>query len=362
MVAAGSGSCASAVVSDQYNIPSETEYQWNLDNGIELWKNAGPELQYLGQHSIHLNYSLYNNQPAPCGCAPNTVTLPVNSRRPDLNWGQKRILYDGATSTYHALTVNYRQRMVHGLTANVSYTWAQNLDEENYANGGGSPMWQGNEKLDYGNSTQGNIRHRIVTSFTYALPSLAHRNFLLQESMGGWQVNGIITMASAPYVNITLSTDWANTGQPGQSARMNWVHAPNGRIGQGCTKAVLLSEPYGTNTPSCVDATAYAIPAQYTYGNAHKNDLPGVSGTFSDDLSLFKTFKLYERVNFQLRAEAFNALNHANMGTPGGSFSVTAKGTAAAPLPPSVTTSGTFGQAGIGSAGRTVQLSGRINF
>ena len=356
-----------AAFGDAYHPPSEQMQQWNLDNGIQLWKNAGLELQYLGSHSIHLDESNYAaNQPQPTGGAPDsqaTGSAYINAHRPDQNFGQKRVFVDDSAATYEALTTVFRQRLSHGLSASVSYTWAHSFDEVNNADNSGSAMWQGHLKLEYGPSTNGDFRNNVVTAFTYALPSFAHSNYLVQEAAGGWQVNGVITMQSAPPINISTGTDWADTAVLGAAQRMNWAHAGNDHVGAGCTKKVLLTEPYGSNTPSCIDATAYAIPQQYTYGNMHRNDLRGVNGTFSNNLSLFKTFRLYEQVNFQLRMEAFNALNHANMGNPSGTFTINAVGTAAAPQPPTDTQSSTFGQAGIASgSGRTVQLGGRLNF
>ena len=177
---------------------------------------------------------------------------------------------------------------------------------------------------DWGNASA-DIRHKAVLSFSYSLPSFSGRNLLIQETAGGWQVNGIVTVQSGtPYnVSISSSTDWVNVGVPQAAAseqRPNWVHTPK----QSCNKQSLLSEPYGTSTVSCVDITAYAAPTRFTYGNLHRYDLHG-PGSWSNNLSLFKNFKIHEQTNFQLRVEAFNALNHANVGNPSNiSFNETA--------------------------------------
>ena len=82
-------------------LPSETMYQWNVDNGVELWRNAGLELQYLGTHSIHLNTNLYPNQPTP---GVGNQTLSVNARRPDQNFGSVRVADNTANAAYNGLT------------------------------------------------------------------------------------------------------------------------------------------------------------------------------------------------------------------------------------------------------------------
>jgi len=377
-------------------LPSETMYQWNLDTGIELWKNAGLEFQYLGSHSIHLNTNFYPNQPQPAGAnyyynpTTNTynatggngyspvsnsssATTGINVRRPNQNFGQVRVADNVASAAYDGLTTVFRQRMSHGVTANISYTWAHALDESSDANSSGACMYEGptggNDdcKLDWGNASS-DVRNKIVGSVTYALPKFQHQNILLQEAAGGWQINGIVTLQSGAPINISFGgTDWAATGVPqsgGAPQRPNWVHP--GKV--TCNKQSLLAEAYGANTTSCVDITAYAAPARFTYGNMHRNDMYG-PGAISNNISVFKNFKIYKQANFQIRAEAYNALNHANAGTPG-NITLTPSPVSSTPGSTGYTqgtlaassSSSAFGYPTAAGAGRIVQLAGKINF
>ncbi len=346
-------------------LPLETMYQWNVDNGVELWRNAGIEFQYLGSHSIHLDTNYYPNQPAAHGPV-NTSAVSVNQLRPNQNFGVIRVAANIATATYEGLTTVFRQRGSHAMNLNLSYTWAHALDESADANGSGTTMIQGNAKADYSNANS-DIRHKAVLSFNVGLPTLAGKNFLVQEALGGWQVNGIVGVQSGTPFNVSLgSNDWAYTGVPQTSQapqRLNYVHAPK----QNCNKGTLLSEPYAANQSlSCVDITAYAAPTRFTYGNVHRNDLHG-PGQWSNNLSLFKNFKIHEEMNIQLRLEAFNALNHTNVGNPQNiTFNIT----------PGSTTFGNplytvgalsnganaFGNPTTQGAGRTVQIAGKFNF
>jgi hypothetical protein len=60
---------------------------------------------------------------------------------------------------------------------------------------------------------------------------------------------------------------------------------------------------------------AFMLPAPGTYGNLGRGVLTG-PGLAELDLSLFKNIALTERLKLQIRSEFFNALNHANFGTP----------------------------------------------
>ena len=62
------------------------------------------------------------------------------------------------------------------------------------------------------------------------------------------------------------------------------------------------------------DASAFAFPAPGQDGIG-RNVFTG-PGFWNLDLGLTKNFNLTERMRMQLRAEAFNALNHPNFDTP----------------------------------------------
>ncbi len=72
-----------------------------------------------------------------------------------------------------------------------------------------------------------------------------------------------------------------------------------------------------------INTAAFAIPAQYTYGNLGR-DRMRTDPFYNLDFSIFRAFPITERFRAELRAEAFNILNHpiygipnANVGRPG---------------------------------------------
>jgi hypothetical protein len=310
-------------------------YQWNLDFGQEIWRNAGLELQYLGSRTIHLDESFYPNQPQPS-------PIPFSqSRRPNPAIGQIRDIFNDGFATYNGLTAVLRQRVTHGLSANLSYTWSHSMDTSDSSNDGGSAMWQGRIKLDYGDSLF-DIRNRFVGTVTYALPNMDQSNFWVRQAIGGWQANAIVDLRTGAALNITLNSDLANIGNVGGPQRPNFVH-----IGKTTCSRATVTGPGGSITNSCIDATAYANPTAGTFGNLHRNAIhvPGVANT---NFSLFKNFPIKENVAFQLRGEAFNVFNHPNPGNPNTVFGGPSFGF--------ITGSNTnFGA-------RVLQLAGKINF
>jgi hypothetical protein len=58
-----------------------------------------------------------------------------------------------------------------------------------------------------------------------------------------------------------------------------------------------------------------ALLNQFTYGTFGRNSLRG-PGAFNTNLSLSKVFRLRERLDVELRGDAFNLFNHAEFSNP----------------------------------------------
>ena len=109
----------------------------------------------------------------------------------------------------------------------------------------------------------------------------------------------------------------------------------------------------------------FVNPADFTFGNVGRV-LPDVRtpGTVNFDLSLIKDTFITERVNVQFRAEAFNFLNHVNLGGRGDFFSTVAAGldTRFRAGPDGKNRSATFGTIISAQAARIVQFGLKIIF
>ncbi len=298
----GTLGCYTTVFNDNFRLPTPRLYQWNLDTGTELWRNAGLEMQYLGSRAIDLDHSLYPNQPLPVD--PRVDGRSTNVRRPNQLFGQIRQIQNDGFSTYHALNVALRQRLSYGLDMTLGYTWAKAMDTSPDANGGGTLMNQNNIRQDYGKANW-DIRNRFVGVVSYTFPELRGKNLAVRSVAGGWQANTIVTLQGGQPFNIGISNDQANAGNVGTQRPSEIA---SGR--QTCTRSNAIS---GTR---CIQtAGVYTLPALGTYGSTHRNDLTG-PGYANTNLSVFKSFPLYERIALQLRLEAFNVFNHANPGNP----------------------------------------------
>ena len=301
---AGAPSAHPNVFTENPYLPTPRMYQWNLGVERELWKNAGFELQYLGSHSLHLDRSYYNNQPVVLG--PGSV----QSRRPNQLWGRIRTIQNDEIANYHGLTAIFRQRVTRGIQVLASYTWSHTLDISSDSNDGGFPMNAYDWHRDYG-SANWDIRHRFVASFIYDLPGLKNQNWLVRGALGGWQINDITTIQSGTHFDVEIAKDLANVGRGHQ--RPDLVGKPSAECNAG-------------HLNGCIDSSAFALPAPYTFGNFSRNYFSG-PGLVNTDFSLVKNFPIKERAKFQFRAEFFNAFNHPQFANPDGTFGTGSFGT-----------------------------------
>ena len=191
--------------------------------------------------------------------------------------------------------------------------------------------------MDWGPSDY-NKTNMIVLNEVYQLPFgsgrtyLHQSNTLVQGVAGGWMLGSIVTLNSGAPFDVFAGGDIANTGSPGQRAER--------------TGAAPYSGPGVVQSRSdWLNRAAFAQPAQYTFGNEHRNDLVGPRYD-NFDLNLSKNFPLYERSTLQFRSEFFNIFNHTNLSNPDDTF-----------------TDGTFGKilTATGS-GREIQFALKVLF
>ena len=147
-----------------------------------------------------------------------TTPLYLGSR-PDTRYGGIYQAENGVNSYYNALAVQLRKRFSHGLQADLSYTWAHEIDD-GQSNGSGALFftsasnwtYNGNYKADKGNGAL-DQRHRLVFSFVW-LPQVTKRSDAFSKYvLNNWQLSTITTMQSGRPTNTFLrTTDTPVTG------------------------------------------------------------------------------------------------------------------------------------------------------
>src|SRR6185369_6349485 len=147
------------------------------------------------------------------------------------------------------------------------------------------------------------IRHRFALSSVYALPSWKDSGFV-NALTKNWRLSAIYQLQTGFPFTISVFGDTANAGT---------------LLGEHPIRANYTGQPVFNSNTGTADAwfnpAAFSTPAAFTFGNVGRNSVYG-PGLQTLDLALQREFAITEVVKLQIRAEAFNALNHSNLGTP----------------------------------------------
>jgi hypothetical protein len=292
-------------------------YSLTLEGQIR--SNMVASIAYAGSQSRHLtsgvgggndiNWPVPVVAPSVAGCLPagqnaaasyqfdpciNGGTVSSNYTRPYLGYSTINYQYDEGTGNYNSLqtALNYRAGPSE-LT--VAYTLSKTLATVG-GHGSGSTTSQGsgpqnprNWAGEYGPPSY-DFRNNVSATWVYPIPFGNKGNELLQQTLGHWSIQGLVLHQSGFALSPGL-----NLPTEGLASRPNLV-GTNRKVGS-------LNEWF--------DTTAFAAPAYGTYGNASNGSIRG-PGYTSVNVSLYKTFPLPAHFNLQVRAEAFNVLNHPN--------------------------------------------------
>ncbi len=332
--------------------PAEYVQQWNLSVQKSLGKDTSVEVGYLGSRGFHLQRAhLINNAPpgpGPLGprrpfktltFVPNTQLQPssVDAVIQSLTFPVSTInlLENSAQSWYDAGYINVRRRYSHGLSLLANYTYAKNLTN---APDFRSPMDessipQNDNDLPAEKGPACDIRHRFALSSVYDIPAMRRAEWTRMITQN-WHLAAIYQYQTGMPFTISVFGDTANAGTV---------------LGENPIRGNLTGVPiFGPGTHTAAEwfnPAAFAAPPAYTFGDVGRNSVYG-PGMQTLDVAVERAFRITEKTSFQFRAEAFNALNKVNLGTPNRYVNEPQFGTITMAMTP----------------GRIMQLSARFSF
>lgn len=284
--------------------------QWNFGVQQQVGSNTVLTANYVGSHGGRLDLGPYANTaltPGP-GNPQDRAPFPFITPTP----------FDRSTgrSSYNALQVSMDGRSVHGLTYLISYTWSKAMDI-------GCTGWYGvegcsiqdpyNMNKDRGPAAT-DLPQILSASWVYQLPfgqgrKYTSSNGILNHIIGGWGLNGILSLSSGQPYDVGVSGDIANTGNVGCCSgyyeRLNLVGD---------------ATPAHQSPAEWLNPAAFQVPAQFTFGTLGRDALR--SDWFKNlDLSLFRQFPITERTRLEFRFEGFNVTNTPVWAIPDRNFS-----------------------------------------
>ena len=263
------------------------------------------------------------------------------------NFGNINYSFNGPTSDYHSMQVQYQTRLIRGLQGLVNYTWSHTIDEVSSDSFSVS--------LDKGNASF-DIRHNLSAALSYDLPGLKSGTFLDWISRG-WSISSIVHAQSGRPVDlfagaVILEDGTSLLARPdyvsGQPLYIDDPNVPGGR----------RFNPSAFAPPPAFPAPFQNVSKrQGTFGRNVLRELP----IYQVDMALGRNFVLREKLRLELKGEVFNVFNHPMFSSYG-----TFVGSSTFGIPTTTLSNalGVFGLNAIYQLGgpRSIQLSARIAF
>ena len=275
--------------SDQYNVGIQRS--WGTNSVLSL--------NYVGSQNHREQLQMTGNAALTPGPGDPQLRAPFSYIAPQAGY-----VKSSGKSNYNALQLSAQGRSISGLSYIVAYTYSKVIDLgcDMYAS---SCDIQDPYHIQNDRSVAGfDLPHIVSAGIVYDLPfgrgkRWSSRSGVLDRLMGGWQVNGILTMSSGLAYDVQAPVEIENTNNFNGTLRAN-----------------IVGDPYAGATPlHPINVAAFAVPAPYTFGDMGRNSLRS-DWHRNLDLSLFRHFRITESKQLEFRAEAFNLTNTPVFGIP----------------------------------------------
>ncbi|PYS37820.1 MAG: hypothetical protein DMG14_19960 [Acidobacteria bacterium] len=310
----------------QYNMKDPTKIGYNLSIQRQVASQTAVTVAYAGSHSYHQLNGNNGNNALPSEIRNGRKYFAPNSPRRNPNIGQIQFwVTPEGSSQYHSLQVGLNRRFASGLQLQGSYTYAKNTNNADGVFGryldisSTVPQDPDDWRSDWGLAGI-DIRNYFSFNYTYDLPFARNRTGAAGKFLGGWQMNGILTLADGTPVTITTGFNRSRNGATGQQISdrpdllPGFSNNPVKGVSKGCP-GVPADAKLGT-PDMYFDPCAFALPEAGFYGNLGRNTVIG-PGLANFDFALVKNISFLEAKSVQFRAEAFNVFNHPNFARPG---------------------------------------------
>jgi hypothetical protein len=263
--------------------------QWNVGIQHQLYANGVIDVSYVGSRGDNLIRPIDINYPQPI----DVVNLgSANLARPFQGYGSITMRETTAKSRYHGLLTSFRHVYSRGGEFTLNYTLSRNrTDASNDRDAVDIPQNPLDLAAEYADART-DRRHVFSGHFVYDLPFFngADENAALKATLGGWQIAGIVNIASGPPIpRIQVDTNGFRRGN-----RADQVGDP--RAGE-------------LDYPLWFDPNAFVPPADGTFGNSPRAAFRQ-PGRHQWDLTFSKNWRPTGDVRLQFRAELINAFNH----------------------------------------------------
>jgi len=224
------------------------------------------------------------------------------------SFSQINLAQTNSDSIYHGVTLSVRRQFSRGFTFNANYTYGKVLtdaeaeqDVTNFADAA-------NRKLDRSFASF-DVPQRVAFTGIWEMPFLRACSSWYCKVAGGWQFSGYGILEQGRPMTVYTDAAFPNGDFNADGTRYDRPNAP----GDALKRSRYSKQEYLSGVFRVAD---FPRPAPGQLGNLGRNTFRG-PGFARVDGSLQKNFSVSaERMTVNLRLEAFNALNRANLNPP----------------------------------------------
>jgi hypothetical protein len=314
------------------NIKNAYAHFWSASFEDEVFHRTVATVEYSGSAGRSL-YDLTNDNRIGAACIYlgasqcftaanpnallNTRYYPLNTRGNKGYSNYNALIATLDSSNLRNLGLQFTARYTYSVTRdNLSSTFSESSN--NFNLGLLDPF---NPKLDYGYADF-DTRHRFAGSFNWDTGTLwnlnKHENSFVRQALGGWTLTGIINVRSGQPFTIFDCTNAAFEVCPrlvpvagGLPTHVNNHPESISTTPNQFNLLDLTSQLSGAGSyidPNTGTSEFGPFPSNMTRRNAFRGP-----GFWNVDFGIYKNFGITEGTRLQLRAELYNAFNHANM-------------------------------------------------
>jgi hypothetical protein len=315
--------------------PLPEVHQWTL--GVQRLIPFGITLEaaYVGTRGIHLPIDSTDFNSVPIGLFEQVArggnNAAVQNARKFPTVGTLNAFENVGTSIYHAAQFKVTRRFAQGFGITANYTFSKSIDDGsgifNFSQPSGIdrgiiPTF----RRDLDRAVSGFDRPHVFTgAFQYELPFGDGKLFfdkptslggkIARAILGDWQINALVKAQSGLPDTITVANLNAigTQFQPrpntsGQALQVGLEPGPNGTVRyiQPVGSANFPLTPVGPIYTGTGTSRVQILP--FSIGSLGRNTIRAPN-SYNTDLSLIRRFRFTERMNLNLRVEAFNAFN-----------------------------------------------------
>lgn len=332
----------------------EVNYVLRLGRHQAIPLDKNPAIYDCSGAYYQLNPSLYCPTPpgaSTAGSATTAASYQARVRYPGFNYGGQGVVeYQSiGTSNYNGLQVMYSQRAVHGLSVTATFSYAKSMDiSSNGATATSAIPQIDNPSSDYGPSDY-DVKLTTGVGWSFAPVKFHYGSRFFRSLLSGWTQSGIYTAQTGQPYSVTLTTDYAFTGEVGSRQRAALVPGKTGTLPSNRHRAEKIAEWF--------DTTAWVAPPWGTFSSQSRNGLRGPA-FIQLNLSAGRTIELPHKTRLAFRVDAVNATNTPNLAKPNSSLPSTSGIDYEAQV---LSTTGGNSNT-IGSNARRLQLSIKLNY